>query len=143
MNRQKLIAPHHYNIVSEIEKHAADPNKQALIWTDETGKKKEITYDLLIKNANQIGNALLASGLTKGDKLLIMIPRLIEAYEVYLAALKTGIIIIPSSEMLTTEDLQYRVSHGEVSGVVSYYPFVDRKSTRLNSSHVAISYAVF
>ena len=125
MNREDLIAPDHYNIVSEIEKYAADPKKKALIWQDETGKTKDITYASLIKHANQIGNAFLASGLKKGDKLLIMIPRLIEAYEVYLAALKTGIIIIPSSDMLTTKDLQYRVSHGEVSGVVSYYPFVD------------------
>src|SRR5690625_3111807 len=125
MNREDLIAPDHYNIVSEIEKYAADPKKKALIWQDETGKTKDITYASLIKHANQIGNAFLASGLKKGDKLLIMIPRLIEAYEVYLAALKTGIIIIPSSDMLTTKDLQYRVSHGEVSGVVSYYPCVD------------------
>src|SRR5699024_11760081 len=63
--------------------------------------------------------------LKKGDKLLIIMPRLIESYEVYLAALKTGIIIIPSSEMLTTADLQFRVTHGEVDGVISYYPFVD------------------
>jgi acetyl-CoA synthetase len=55
-----------------------------------------------------------------------MIPRLIAAYEVYLAALKTGIIIIPSSEMLKTKDLQYRVSHGEVSGIVSYYPYIEQ-----------------
>lgn len=55
-----------------------------------------------------------------------MIPRLIKAYEVYLAAMKTGVIVIPSSEMLKTKDLQYRVSHSEARGVISYYPFVDQ-----------------
>src|SRR5699024_10872696 len=75
---------------------------------------------------NRIGNAFLESGLKKGDKVLVMIPRLIMAYEVYLAALKTGIIIIPSSEMLKAKDLQYRISHGEVSAVVSDYPFVEQ-----------------
>ena len=30
-------------------------------------------------------------------------------YELYLAALKLGIAIIPSSEMLRTKDLQYRL----------------------------------
>src|SRR5699024_11995463 len=79
-----------------------------------------------MKNANKIGNAFLEGGLQKGDKILVMIPRLIEAYVVYLAALKTGIIIIPSSEMLTKKDLQYRVTHGEVNGVVSYFPFIDK-----------------
>src|SRR5690625_7915661 len=60
------------------------------------------------------------------DKLLVMMPRVIETYAVYIAALKTGIILIPSSEMLRTSDLQYRITHGEVSGVVSYHPFVDQ-----------------
>lgn len=126
MNREELIAPKDYNIVMEMEKYAKDPSKTALLWEDELGNEKSITYTQLIKNTNKIGNAFLNSGLSKGDKILVMIPRLIEAYEVYLAALKTGIIIIPSSEMLKTKDLQYRVRHGEVSGVVSYYPFVNQ-----------------
>lgn len=125
MKREDLIAPLDYNIVMEIEKYAMDPQRKALIWQDDTGIIKEITYTSLMKNANKIGNIFVESGLKKGDKILIMIPRLIEAYEIYLAALKTGIIIIPSSEMLTVADLQYRVSHGEVSGIISYYPFVD------------------
>lgn len=125
MDRNDLIAPGKYNIVMEIEKYAQEKEKTALIYMDEAGAKKEITYNQLIKNVNKIGNVFLESGLKKGDKLLVMVPRILEAYEVYLAALKTGIIIIPSSEMLTTEDIQYRVTHGEVSGVVSYYPYVD------------------
>ena len=46
-----------------------------------------------------------------------MMPRCIETYEIYLAALKLGITIIPSSEMLRTKDLQYRITHGEVKGI--------------------------
>lgn len=68
----------------------------------------------------------MKNGLRRGDKVLVMIPRLIKAYEVYLAAMKTGVIVIPSSEMLKTKDLQYRVSHSEARGVISYYPFVDQ-----------------
>ena len=41
-----------------------------------------------MKNANKIGNVFLEKGLKKGDVVLIIIPRLIEAYQVYLAALK-------------------------------------------------------
>lgn len=121
LKREELIAPKNYNIVMEIEKHATKSNKLALMYMDKDGLRKEITYDQLLKNVNKIGNALLENGFKKGDKLLVMVPRIVEAYEVYLAALKTGIIIIPSSEMLTTEDLQYRVSHARVDGVVSYH----------------------
>ncbi|MFD2212053.1 acyl-CoA synthetase MbcS [Virgibacillus halophilus] len=126
MNKEDLVAPQQYNIVMEVERFAKNEEKLALIWQDETGHQKKITYRNLLKNVNKIGNAFLENGLHRGDKILVMIPRLIDAYEVYLAALKTGIIIIPSSEMLKTKDLQYRVTHGEVRGIVSYYPFVDQ-----------------
>ncbi|PAV28112.1 acyl--CoA ligase [Virgibacillus profundi] len=126
MNREDLIAPKDYNIAMEMERYASDPSRKALIWQNEAGNTKEITYAQLFKNVNKIGNAFLDNGLKRGDKILVMIPRLIDVYEVYLAALKTGIIIIPSSEMLKSKDLQYRVTHGEVSGIVSYFPFVDQ-----------------
>lgn len=121
MNREDLIAPDNYNIVMEIEKYAKETDKLALMYMDKAGLRKEITYKNLLENVNKIGNIFLEKGLKKGDKLLVMVPRIIEAYEVYLAALKTGIIIIPSSDMLTTSDLQYRVSHAGVNGVVSIH----------------------
>jgi acetyl-CoA synthetase len=126
VEKQDLIAPESYNIVMEVERFAKETGKKALIWENENGDRKELTYNKLIENANKIGNAFLGNGLKKGDKLLVMIPKVIDAYEVYLAALKTGIIIIPCSEMLKVNDLQYRVTHAEVSGIVSYYPFVDQ-----------------
>ncbi|MFB1050920.1 acyl-CoA synthetase MbcS [Paraliobacillus sp. JSM ZJ581] len=128
MKKQDLIAPEKYNIAMEMEKYAQDPNRTAIIWQDDNGKEKRVTYQQLLYNANKIGNIFLQRGLQKGDKILVMMPRLIETYEVYLAALKTGIVIIPSSEMLRTKDLQYRITHGEVKAIVSYYPFVDQFS---------------
>ncbi|KGX90286.1 acyl-CoA synthetase MbcS [Pontibacillus marinus] len=129
MKREDLIAPQHYNLVSEVERYANDPNHMALYWEDDAGNSREITYRKLLKRANKIGNAFLSQGLEKGDKVLVMVPRVIEAYEVYLGALKAGLVVIPSSEMLRTKDLQYRINHGEVKAVVSYYPFVEQFSS--------------
>lgn len=118
MNKKDLVAPDTYNIVSEIEKYAADENKKAIIFENAEGETYSITYDQLVKNANQVGNMFLKHGLQKGDKVLVMMPRSIETYEIYIAALKLGIVVIPSSEMLRTKDLQYRISHGEVKAIV-------------------------
>ncbi|ALC89662.1 acyl--CoA ligase [Bacillus sp. FJAT-18017] len=126
MKREDLIAPLKYNLVSEVERFAeANPTRKALIWENEAGEKKEVTYQQLIERVNKAGNVFKAAGLEKGDVVLVVIPRLIEAYVVYLAALKTGLAVIPSSEMLREKDLQYRVSHGDVKAVVSYYPFAN------------------
>lgn len=126
MKREDLLAPEKYNIVMEVEKFAKDPERLALKWESEDGQKKDITYAQLMKNVNKIGNVFLESGLKKGDPVLIMAPRLIEAYEVFLAALKTGLIIIPSAELLRTKDLNYRIEHAGVKGIVCYAPFTEQ-----------------
>ncbi|MFH7819557.1 acyl-CoA synthetase MbcS [Neobacillus thermocopriae] len=126
MKREDLIAPEKYNLVSEVEKFAKNPNKKALIWENEAGETKEITYEQLMKQVNQAGNVFVQSGLTKGDIVLVIVPRLIDAYVIYLAALKAGLVVIPSSEMLREKDLQYRITHGDVKAVISYYPYVEQ-----------------
>lgn len=119
MNKPHLVAPEDFNIVSEIEKYAKDKSKVAIIFEDNAGGTTEVTYDELIRSANRIGNLFKQHGLRKGDTLLIKMERSIETYEVYIAALKLGVALIPASEMLRTKDLQYRITHGEVDAVLS------------------------
>ncbi len=123
MDFKQLLAPSQYNIVQEVEKFAEDPARFALKWEDELGSTKEITYHELICRVNQIGNALRTKGLNKGQKVLIIVPRLIEAYQIYLAALKCGLVVIPSSEMLRKKDIEYRLHHGEVEAVICFHEF--------------------
>ncbi|WP_226667016.1 acyl-CoA synthetase MbcS [Metabacillus litoralis] len=125
MVKEELLAPSKYNLVEEIEKYAADPTKVALRFENEQGDKSEITYHSLIERVNKIGNALINQGLNTGDTVLVVIPRMIDAYAVYLAALKAGLVVIPSSEMLKTKDLQYRVTHGDVKAVISYGLYIN------------------
>src|SRR5699024_12648376 len=70
-------------------------------------------------------HTFLKAGLKKGDTVLVMSPRLIDTYEVYIAALKLGLIVSPAADMLRTSDLAYRIKNGDVKAVVVYYPFLD------------------
>ncbi len=127
MKREDLLAPEKYNLVMEVEKHAKNNgNRLAIVWEDAQGVMEEITYEHLLAQTNQIGNVFIQAGLKKGDKVLIMIPRLIHAYEIYLAALKLGIVVIPSSELLRAKDIQYRLVHSGAKALIAYAPFVDQ-----------------
>ncbi len=119
MKREDLLAPEMYNLVEEVERFAKNPEKVAIKWEDEQGNKAEITYRNLITRVNKIGNALLSAGLKKGDKAIIMVPRLIDAYAIYLGCLKVGITVSPGSEMLREKDIRYRLTHGEMKAVIS------------------------
>lgn len=120
MKKNDFLAPEHYNIVMEVEKFSRkDPDRIALIWKNEAGQRKTITYGQLGKNVSKISNVFVNKGLQKGDKIIVMAPRMIETYEVYLAAFKVGLIVIPCSDMFTTNDLQYRIADAKAHAVVT------------------------
>jgi len=126
MNKQDLIAPADYNLVTEFEKYSKDEEKLALIWESDQGEHKTSTYKQLIQRANKIANVFTKKGLRKGDVVLVMVPRLIEAYEVYIAALKAGLVVIPSSEMLRAKDIEYRLVHSDAKAIIAYEPFLSQ-----------------
>lgn len=118
MNRDQLLAPSSYNIVDEFEKHENKGEKRALIIQEENGEQTNYTYEELLQQSNQVANAFVQKGLQKGDVILIMLPRCIEAYVTYIAALKTGLVIIPSSELLRAKDIDYRLIHSDAKAII-------------------------
>lgn len=126
MNRDQLVAPEMYNIVSEFEKYATGENRKALIYINSSGEKTSISYDELLRESNKAANAFIQNGLEKGDVVLVMVPRLLEAYITYIGALKAGLVVIPSSEMLRPSDIEYRLVHSEAKAIVSYDAFSDQ-----------------
>ncbi|MCY7716716.1 MULTISPECIES: acyl-CoA synthetase MbcS [Bacillus] len=124
MKREDLIAPEQYNLVSEIEAFSHDQKKIALHWQDGNGHEAHVTYAALVEEANKIGHVLLNAGFKKGDKIIVMVPRMLEAYSIYLAILKTGMVVIPCSEMLRAKDIDYRIEHAEAKGAIVYASFI-------------------
>ncbi|WP_246879790.1 acyl-CoA synthetase [Bacillus suaedae] len=118
-----LIALENYNITQEIEKHASD--KLALVYLNDLGEKRTISYNDLIKESNKLANGLYDLGLQKGDRVLVVTTRLIESYTIYMACLKAGFVIIPASELLRAKDLAYRLNHSEAKAVISYTDFTE------------------
>ncbi|GAB4074489.1 acyl--CoA ligase [Barrientosiimonas marina] len=124
MQASDLIAPQTYNLTSEIEQYTTDANRIAIKWRSEQGASENLTYVDLFKRANQLANALQEQELGKGDRVLIMLPRMTEAYVTYLGCLKAGLVVVPSSEMLRAKDLSYRINHGEVKAAIVHAPLI-------------------
>ena len=52
-----------------------DRNKLAMIWTNQKGEEKKFTFWDLMRLSNQIVNMLIKYGVSKGDRVMIMLPR--------------------------------------------------------------------
>ena len=129
---ESLIAPTEYNIIDEIEKH--NSSKIALKFISQNGERKQISYEELIARGNKLSNALKKLGLKKGDRVFIMVPRMIETYIIYFACWKAGLVIIPGSELLRSQDILYRLNNGKVKAIISYFPFCEEINKIINKA---------
>ena len=121
MEFKDLIAPEQYNITSELEKYKEESDRLAIRWLDSEGNREDLSYKELVGKMNQYAQDLLKLGIEKGDRMLIILPRIPEAYITYLACLRAGIVAIPCSEMLRKKDLIYRMHHSGAKGIVAHY----------------------
>ncbi|HSI67378.1 MAG TPA: acyl--CoA ligase [Planococcus sp. (in: firmicutes)] len=121
MKFDHLIAPEQYNITSELEKFQNEEDRLAIRWFDGENNRQDISYKELMEKTNQYAQAMLKLGIQKGDRMLIILPRIPEAYMTYLACLRAGIVAIPCSEMLRKKDLLYRMHHSGAKGIVAHY----------------------
>ncbi len=119
----KWEIPTYYNIGRDCtDKHArrrTHRNKIALYWENEEGETQRFTFADLARLTNQIGNALRALGFRKRDRLLIRLPNLPEFPLVFLGAMKIGAVPIPSSTMLTAEEVAFLLDDSRPKGVVT------------------------
>src|SRR5690625_2640565 len=116
-------------------------NKPAII--DEEGTR--YTYAEINKRVNQLSHGLASLGVKKGDRVAYLAPNTLEMYEGFYGIFQVGATMVSLNTRLKPQDYLYILNHSESKVLFVDHELVslDRKSTRLNSSHVAISYAVF
>lgn len=102
-----------------VDVYASDPTRLALIWCDDAGAERRFTFRDIRIASNRIGNALRRLGVVKGDRVLIVLPRIPEWQLAMVACLKLGAIPVPCVEILTAHDLGYRIRHSEAKAVIT------------------------
>jgi acetyl-CoA synthetase len=66
-----------------------------------------------------VANALRALGARRGDRLLLMLPNVAPTWEVTLACMKLGVVVVPATPQLGAADIADRFARGGVRHVVT------------------------
>ena len=103
-----------------------DRNKLAMIWVNQDGEEKKFTFWDLMRLSNQIVNMLIKYGVNKGDRVLIMLPRVPEWWIFTLALIKRGAVYCPAPTMLTPKDLKYRINVADIKMVITMEEQADK-----------------
>ena len=98
---------------------AGHPDQTALRIVADGDAATRLSYGELAARSNQVANWLSELGARRGDRLLLMLGNIAPLWEVILAAMKLGVVIIPASTLLGTADLADRITRGDVRHVVT------------------------
>ena len=78
-----------------------------------------LTFRDLSTRSNRVANGLRALGVARGDRILLMLGNHAPLWEVMLAAMKLGAVVVPATTLLTANDLSERVARARVRFVVT------------------------
>ena len=125
-----------------VDRYAREADGPALIWANAAGEEIRLTYSDISQLTDRFASVLAQRGIRRGDRVLIMLPRIPDWQVAMVGCLKLGAIPIPSVEMLTRKDINYRVRHGEVRAVVARAEHAEKFSDVINEVPVKLSLGI-
>ena len=96
----------------------AEPKKRALVWCDDHGEEKTITFSEMSKLSNKAANFFKSRGVKKGSVVMLVLRRRWEYWVCATALHKLGAILIPGSLQLTKKDIIYRGNSAKICMVI-------------------------
>jgi len=112
-----------------FDAYAQGNSKTALWIVDDAGQDLKLSYQDMSRRSNQVANFLRKHGVRRGDRIVVMLPNVVAIWEVMLAAMKLGAIVIPAATLLTVEDLRDRFQRGNARHVIATSAAVERFAT--------------
>lgn len=102
--------PTHFNIgVACTDKHLATTlgRTTAMIVEDDELGTEQISYAQLSRRTNQFAQLLRNEGVLTGERVLIRLPNCLNYPTAFLGAMKLGAVSVPTSTLLTVEEVIY------------------------------------
>ncbi|HEY2105142.1 MAG TPA: AMP-binding protein, partial [Candidatus Binataceae bacterium] len=118
----RVAVPARFNAVLNIIDHwcAADPDAPALISIGAGGELvAEQSVSALAAQSRRMARALIGLGVGKGDRVLVMLPRVPAWYTAILGAIRMGAVPIPTPNLSTGRDIIYRAKASGAIAVVT------------------------
>ena len=113
------------------EQAKKNPNKIAVI-----GCNGQYTYDEFNKAANKVGHALIDSGVGVGEPVVMIMPRIAEAYVVRQGIIKSGGAFVPIDPKYPDDRVEYIITNSNSKYLVSTKEIIEKKKDIIKGTKV-------
>jgi acyl-coenzyme A synthetase/AMP-(fatty) acid ligase len=117
----RVQIPDRFNYTGDVIGARAEetPDKVALIGVAPDGVTvNRYTFGDLASLAHRTAHVLRASGVGKGDRVFVQLPRIVEWYAVMLGCFQIGAIPMPATTQLMPKDQAYRVDRAQAVAAI-------------------------
>lgn len=102
-----------------FDQMAKDNHAPALWVVEEDGSEQKISFADMASRSCQVAEYLRQCGVKRGDRVLLMLPNRVELWEIMLAGIKLGAVLVPTTMLVSGADLQDRIERGRVKHVIA------------------------
>lgn len=93
----------------------AEGNKNtALLLVQADGTQEKYTFEELSERSNRVANFFIRHGVQKGDSIFLLIENDVALWEIMLAAMKVGAVIVPANPLLSQSEIKDRLDREKV-----------------------------
>src|SRR5258708_3987375 len=112
----------HFNFARDVVEHWAKerPDAQALWCVRETDSTEQrLTFLELSRQLRRAASFFDQIGLSRGDRVLIIAPRVPQWWIAMLGLIRLGVVPIPGTPFLTARDIKYRLEASEATALIT------------------------
>lgn len=104
--------PEHFDFATDvIDRIATEDDRVATVEVRRDGETViEHRYSDVAARSLRVAGALRDLGLERGDRAVVVLPRIPAWHDVILGCIRTGIVSMPGTNLLTARDIAYRVN---------------------------------
>ena len=110
--------PADFNFARDVVDKLAQDDRRGLLFVDAAGAQHDYSFAQIADASRRWAAVLRDAGVRKGDRVVVVLPKIPEWLFCMVAALRIGAVAVPSAEQLRAKDLLYRANHSGATTVV-------------------------
>lgn len=112
--------PAEFNFARDVIDVLARDDRRGLVFVDTALARTDYGFGEIADASQRWASALRDLGVRKGDRVIVVLPKVPDWLFAMLALLRIGAVAIPGAEQLRAKDLVFRANHGGATTVIAH-----------------------